>query len=91
MRRLRQIWGSVELALIDEAKGLPRAEAEEVAESLMADEQEALDAMVREELGLDPSTSAVLPTWPAAPHSCSWPWGRSSPLAPFLFGSGPRR
>ncbi|HXY44322.1 MAG TPA: VIT1/CCC1 transporter family protein, partial [Acidimicrobiales bacterium] len=44
-----------ELALIYEAKGLPQDEAEQVAERLMADEQTALDAMVREELGLDPS------------------------------------
>ena len=44
-----------ELTLIYEAKGLSVAEAEEVAGRLMADTKNALDTMVREELGLDPS------------------------------------
>ena len=50
-----------ELALIYEAKGLPQEEAQQVAERLMADEQAALDAMVREELGLDPSSARRFP------------------------------
>ncbi len=44
-----------ELALIYKSKGLGPKEAAEVAERLMADHQMALDTLVREELGLDPS------------------------------------
>ena len=64
-----------ELALIYEAKGLPQPEAEQVADRLMSDQHEALDAMVREELGFDPDTlggspySALL----AHPFCCSPP------------------
>ena len=41
-----------ELALVHEAKGGPRVEAQALAERLMSDEDTALDAMVREELGM---------------------------------------
>ncbi|MGH8866366.1 MAG: VIT1/CCC1 transporter family protein [Actinomycetes bacterium] len=44
-----------ELALIYRAKGLPQAEAEQLAARLMTDRQAALDTMAREELGLDPN------------------------------------
>jgi VIT1/CCC1 family predicted Fe2+/Mn2+ transporter len=43
-----------ELALIYEAKGVPRADARALAERLMSGEHTALDAMAREELGFDP-------------------------------------
>ncbi len=77
-----------ELALIYEAKGLPRVEAEQVAERLMADEQEALDAMVREELGLDPSTLGGSPYSAAASSLVLFSLGAIVPLFPYFFASG---
>lgn len=43
-----------ELALIYEAKGIPRERAEEVAAQLISDEAMALDTLAREELGVNP-------------------------------------
>ena len=77
-----------ELALIYEAKGLPQGEAEHVAERLMADEQEALDAMVREELGLDPSTLGGSPYSAAVSSLVLFSLGAIVPLFPYFFVSG---
>jgi len=43
-----------EIALIYEAKGLPRPQAEALAKQMMANKDTALDTLVREELGIDP-------------------------------------
>src|SRR5438876_11776603 len=43
-----------ELALIYQAKGLPKREAERIAAELMRNKKAALDTLVREELGIDP-------------------------------------
>lgn len=43
-----------ELVLLYRAKGLPRGDAERLADRIMADRQVALDTLTREELGLDP-------------------------------------
>ena len=43
-----------ELTLIYRAKGVPAREAHALAERIMRDEDTALDAMAREELGIDP-------------------------------------
>ncbi len=43
-----------ELAALYVAKGFPRAEAERIAARMFRDPETALDALVREELGLDP-------------------------------------
>jgi vacuolar iron transporter family protein len=77
-----------ELALIYEAKGLPKAEAEQVAARLMADEQAALDAMVREELGLDPSELGGSPYAAAGSSFVLFAIGAVVPLIPFFFGGG---
>jgi VIT1/CCC1 family predicted Fe2+/Mn2+ transporter len=77
-----------ELALIYEAKGLPRSEAEQVAERLMADEQEALDAMVREELGLDPSTLGGSPYSAGGSSFVLFSLGAIIPLIPYFVASG---
>jgi len=53
-----------ELVLLYRAKGLSRAEADRVAERVMADRQVALDTLAREELGLDPD--ALGSPWSAA-------------------------
>jgi vacuolar iron transporter family protein len=77
-----------ELALIYEAKGLPREEAEQVAERLMADEQAALDAMVREELGLDPNELGGSPYSAAASSFVLFAIGAIVPLIPYFITSG---
>jgi vacuolar iron transporter family protein len=77
-----------ELALIYEAKGLPQDEAEEVAERLIADEQAALDAMVREELGLDPSQLGGSPYAAAGSSFVLFATGAIIPLIPYFFTAG---
>jgi VIT1/CCC1 family predicted Fe2+/Mn2+ transporter len=77
-----------ELALIYEAKGLPQHEAEQVAERLMADEQSALDAMVREELGLDPGTLGGSPNSAATSSFVLFAVGAFVPLIPYIFFGG---
>ena len=77
-----------ELALIYEAKGLPKEEAEQVAERLMMDEQAALDAMVREELGLDPNDLGGSPYSAAASSFLLFAIGAIIPLIPYFITSG---
>ncbi len=77
-----------ELALIYEAKGLPKEEAEQVAERLMADEQMALDAMVREELGLDPSELGGSPYAAGGSSFVLFALGAIVPLLPYFVGGG---
>jgi VIT1/CCC1 family predicted Fe2+/Mn2+ transporter len=77
-----------ELALIYEYKGLPQAEAEEIADRLMADEHEALDAMVREELGLDPSTLGGSPYAAAGSSFLLFATGAVIPIVPYFFAKG---
>ncbi len=56
-----------ELVLIYRAKGMPTAQAREVATQIMSDREVALDTLVREELGLDPD--ALGSPWGAAVSS----------------------
>ncbi|MGO8724421.1 MAG: VIT1/CCC1 transporter family protein [Acidimicrobiales bacterium] len=77
-----------ELALIYEAKGLPEEEAKQVAERLMADEQAALDAMVREELGLDPDSLGGSPYAAGAASFLLFSIGAVLPLIPYFIASG---
>jgi VIT1/CCC1 family predicted Fe2+/Mn2+ transporter len=68
-----------------EAKGLPQDEARQVAKRLIVDEEAALDAMVREELGLDPATLG------GSPYSAgvsSFALGAFVPFIPYLFFGG---
>src|SRR5260370_7481368 len=44
-----------ELVLLYRAKGLPRRDAERLADQIMTDRKVALDTLSREELGLDPA------------------------------------
>jgi vacuolar iron transporter family protein len=53
-----------ELVLIYRAKGLPTAQAREIATRIMSDHEVALDTLAREELGLDPD--ALGSPWSAA-------------------------
>jgi VIT1/CCC1 family predicted Fe2+/Mn2+ transporter/rubrerythrin len=72
-----------ELALIYRAKGLAPAEAEQAAARIMADPQIALDTLVREELGLDPSELGS--PWGAAIGSfLAFAVGAVVPVIPFV-------
>jgi len=76
---------AAELALIYAAKGMPMDEARRVAEKLMADPERALDALTREELGLNPDELGS--PWVAAISSfAAFTSGAALPLLPFLFG-----
>ena len=78
-----------ELALIYAAKGLPRRDASRLAKKIVADPDHALDTLAREELGLDPT--ALGSPWGAAASSfAAFAAGALVPLAPYLFGAGPR-
>ena len=77
-----------ELALIYEAKGLPPHEAQQVANRLMDDNKEALDAMVREELGLDPSQLGGSPETAAGSSFLLFALGAIVPIVSYMFTSG---
>jgi VIT1/CCC1 family predicted Fe2+/Mn2+ transporter/rubrerythrin len=75
-----------EISLIYQAKGLPKEEADRTAERLMQNPEVALDTLVREELGLDPSELGS--PWGASMGSfAAFAVGAIIPVIPFLFGS----
>jgi VIT1/CCC1 family predicted Fe2+/Mn2+ transporter len=79
---------AAELSLIYQARGLPREDADRMAERIVATPEYALDALVREELGLDPA--ALGSPWGAASASfLSFAVGAVVPLLPFLAWRGP--
>ena len=76
-----------ELAAIYMAKGFPRAEAERVAARIFEKPEQALDTLVREELGLDPDELGS--PWGAALGSfAAFAIGAAIPVLPYLFGGG---
>ena len=76
-----------ELAEIYMAKGLPRKDAERIAERMFRDPETALDTLVREELGLDPDELGS--PWGAAFGSfLAFAVGAIIPVVPYLFGNG---
>ena len=73
-----------ELALIYEAKGIPKEEAQKLAAALIKNPDKALNALTREELGIDPETLGGS-AWVAALMSFTlFCIGASIPLIPFL-------
>jgi vacuolar iron transporter family protein len=75
-----------ELSIIYQAKGLPKSEADATATRLMENKDIALDTLVREELGLDPSELGS--PWGAATGSfVAFAVGALLPVIPFFFGS----
>ena len=77
-----------ELALIYQAKGLPEDQARALAGRLIADREEALDTLAREELGVDPEQLGGS-AWEAAITSfVLFALGAVVPLAPFVFLTG---
>lgn len=79
-----------ELALIYQAKGLAPAEAQRVAADLMRDKRGALDALTREELGIDPAELGGNPWSAGATSFLLFALGASIPLLPFIWSAGPR-
>jgi VIT1/CCC1 family predicted Fe2+/Mn2+ transporter len=77
-----------ELALIYAAKGLPVKQADRLAKRLVADPENALDTLAREELGLNPAHLGS-PLGAAASSLCAFAVGALVPLAPYLLHMGP--
>jgi vacuolar iron transporter family protein len=74
-----------ELALIYQARGMQLEEARRVAGTLVQNEAHALDALAREELGLNPDDLGS--PWGAAFFSfLAFSIGAVVPLLPFMFG-----
>jgi VIT1/CCC1 family predicted Fe2+/Mn2+ transporter/rubrerythrin len=75
-----------ELLLIYRAKGLQHEQAESMAARLMENPEAALDTLVREELGLDPSELGS--PWGASIGSfLAFAAGALVPVVPFFFGT----
>jgi VIT1/CCC1 family predicted Fe2+/Mn2+ transporter len=78
-----------ELELIYRAKGLDEASARALAERMFANRGAAVDALVREELGLDPQSLGGS-AWAAAGASfLLFALGAVFPVLPFFFSAGP--
>ncbi|HEY3304276.1 MAG TPA: VIT1/CCC1 family protein [Candidatus Binatia bacterium] len=76
-----------ELSLIYQAKGIPESEASGLARRIIANPATALDTLVREELGLDPSELGS--PWGAAASSFfAFVTGAIVPVLPYLMTSG---
>ncbi|HEX6994483.1 MAG TPA: VIT1/CCC1 transporter family protein [Gammaproteobacteria bacterium] len=77
-----------ELALILQAKGLAREDAQRAAAEIMRDKDKALDTLAREELGIDPGELGGNP-WSAAAFSFAlFALGAIFPVLPFFFVAG---
>jgi VIT1/CCC1 family predicted Fe2+/Mn2+ transporter len=77
-----------ELTLIYQAKGLPEAQARQVAARLMKTEGAALDTLAREELGIDPHELGGSAIQAAITSFVLFAIGAIVPLSPFLITSG---
>ena len=76
-----------ELASVYRSKGFTQAEAETIAERMFADPEQALDTLVREELGLDPDELGS--AWGAAFGSfVAFAAGALVPVIPYLITTG---
>ena len=77
-----------ELVLIYQSKGLDEAAARTLADKLFESREAALDALAREELGVDPEGLGGS-AWAAAGASfCLFSAGAIFPVAPFIFTAG---
>jgi VIT1/CCC1 family predicted Fe2+/Mn2+ transporter len=72
-----------ELALIYEARGVEIGEARKVSRALLANPEQALDVLAREELGLNPDDLGS-PAGAALSSFISFAAGAAAPLLPFL-------
>lgn len=78
-----------ELALIYEAKGLSRDEAQALAKKLMADHAKSLETLAREELGINPQDLGGSAEVAAATSFALFSCGALVPLLPFLVSARP--
>jgi VIT1/CCC1 family predicted Fe2+/Mn2+ transporter len=77
-----------ELALILQAKGLPKLEAQQAAKRIMSNKEAALDMLAREELGINPEELGGNP-WTAAGVSFAlFSVGALVPVLPLMAFSG---
>ena len=76
-----------ELSLIYQARGLPEAQAQHLAKSMIADPVRGLDALAREELGLNPDALGS-PRGAAIFSFMAFGTGALIPLLPFLVARG---
>jgi vacuolar iron transporter family protein len=79
---------AAELSLIYQARGLGKDDADRMAGRIVANPAYALDALAREELGLDPG-SLGSPVGAASFSFVSFAAGAAVPLAPFVVTGGP--
>lgn len=75
---------AAELALIYQARGVPKIDADKISKLLIKDPKKALDTLAREELGINPNE--LVSPWGAAISSfVSFTLGALIPLLPFIF------
>ncbi len=77
---------AAELALIYQARGIPKDEAEKIANLLIKDPEKALDTLAREELGINPS-DMVSPLGAAISSFVAFAVGAFIPLIPYACSS----
>src|SRR5690349_24153812 len=76
-----------ELSLIYQAKGIPAAEADHLAQRIIENPKTAIDTLALEELGLDPS--GLGSPWTAAMSSFfAFVLGALVPVTPYLLTAG---
>lgn len=78
---------AAELALIYEARGLPKEDARRLAQTIIADPEHALATLAREELGLNPDDLGS-PVGAATSSFLAFAVGASIPLLPYVLGDG---
>jgi VIT1/CCC1 family predicted Fe2+/Mn2+ transporter len=76
-----------ELALIYQAKGIPEAQAVELAERILSNPETAIETLAREELGLDRATLGS-PVAAALSSFVSFAIGAALPVIPYVVLSG---
>ena len=77
-----------ELSLIYQAKGVPRDQADALAKLMIDNPETGLNALAREELGLNPD-ELVSPVGAMLASFFSFAVGAIIPILPFLFGNHP--
>jgi len=78
---------AAELSLIYQARGLGKEDADRMSARIVANPAYALDALAREELGLDPGALGS-PVGAAVFSFGAFSVGAAVPLAPFIFAAG---
>ena len=77
-----------ELQLIYESKGMNSVEAKRVADQLLTDKSATLDALAREELGIDPTELGGSAYEAALTSFMLFALGATFPIVPFLISAG---